>query len=161
MASFDIVSKVDFQEVDNALNQANKELGQRFDFKGTNTSIELKDQAFVVESSDEFKVKAALEILHAKLAKRGVSLAALDAGAIEPASGGRARQVLEIKCGVDTDTARALVKAIKESKLKVQSAIQGDSVRVSGKKRDDLQAVIQRVKQATFDRPLQFENFRD
>jgi uncharacterized protein YajQ (UPF0234 family) len=161
MPSFDIVSKVDFQEVDNALNQASKELGQRFDFKGSDTSIELKEQAFVVESTDDFKVRAAIEVLHAKLAKRGVSLAALDPGPIEPAGGGRARQVLKIKCGVDTDTARALVKSIKDTKIKVQSAIQGETVRVTGKKRDDLQAVIQHVKQGSFGRPLQFENFRD
>jgi len=161
MPSFDVVSKVDWQEVDNALNQAGKELAQRYDFKDTKTSIEIKDEAFLLESIDEFKVKAAYEVLQGKLAKRSVPLGALEEAAVEPASGGRARQTVKVRSGVDQDTARAIVKAIKKMKVKVQGAIQGDIVRVSGKKRDDLQSVMQLIKDEGFGLPLQFENFRD
>jgi uncharacterized protein YajQ (UPF0234 family) len=161
MPSFDVVSKVDWHEIDNALHQANKEIGQRFDFKGSNTSIEVKDGALVVESTDEFKVKASVEVLEAKLAKRSVPLGALDKAPIEDAAGGRARQKIAVKSGIDQDAARAIVKAVKQSKMKVQAAVQGDMVRISGKKRDDLQAAIQLLKGQSFGQPLQFENFRD
>jgi uncharacterized protein YajQ (UPF0234 family) len=161
MASFDVVSKVDWHEVDNALTQATKELAQRFDFKDTKTSIELKDEELVLESIDEYKLKAAYEVLQGKLAKRKVPLGALEAGVVEPASGGRTRQTVKVRSGVDQDTARAIVKAIKKTKLKVQGAVQGDTVRVSGKKRDDLQSIIELIKEAKFGLPLQFENFRD
>lgn len=161
MSSFDVVSKVDWHEIDNALNQASKELAQRFDFKGSNTTIELKDEAFVVESSDDFKVKSALEVLEGRLAKRAVPLGALVREKIESASGGRARQVVRVRSGLEQDTARAIVKALKDTKLKVQGAVQGDLVRVSGKKRDDLQTIIAMLKEKDFDQPLQFENFRD
>jgi uncharacterized protein YajQ (UPF0234 family) len=161
MASFDVVSKVDFHEIDNALNQATKEIAQRFDFKDTKTSIVLKEGAFELESSDEFRVGAALEVLEGKLAKRQVPLGALDRGKVEPASGGRARQAIKIRSGLETDTARAIVKTIKDRKLKVQAAIQGELVRVSGKKRDDLQEVIAMLRSEKFAQPLQFENYRD
>ncbi len=161
MPSFDVVSKVDWHEIDNAINQAKKEVSQRYDFKGTNTSIEVSDGALVVESADDFKVKSAYEVLQAKLAKRKVPLGALDAGAVQPASGGRARQEVKVKSGIDTEAARKIVKLIKGTKIKVQAAIQGDSVRVSGKKRDDLQEVITTLKDGDFGQPLQFENMRD
>lgn len=161
MPSFDVVSKVDWHEIDNALNQATRELTQRFDFKDTNTSIELKDEAFQIESADEHKLAAAVEVLEGKLAKRKVPLGALDRGKVESASAGRARQTIKIRSGVETETARAVVKAIKDAKLKVQAAIQGDVVRVSGKKRDDLQDVIALLRDQKFEQPLQYENFRD
>ena len=161
MPSFDVVSKVDWHEVDNAMNQANKELAQRFDFKGSKTRIELKEEAFAIESADEFKVGQAVEVLNGKLAKRHVPLDALDAGTIEPAAGGRARQQIKVKSGVEEKTAKSIVKAIKSAKLKVQAAIQGDSVRITGKKRDDLQNVISLLRDESYGQPLQFENFRD
>lgn len=161
MASFDVVSNVDWHEVDNALNQAGKEVSQRYDFKGTDTSIQLKDGCLVIESADDYKVKAAVEVLEAKLARRKVPLGALDPGEVEPAAGGRARQSIRIRSGLEQDTGRALVKVIKEAKLKVQASIQGESVRVSGKKRDDLQTVISLLKEKKFAQPLQFENYRD
>jgi uncharacterized protein YajQ (UPF0234 family) len=161
MPSFDVVSEVDAQEIDNAVNQAGKEIGQRFDFKGTDTRIERENLEITVTSSDEFKVKAAVEVLDGKLAKRGISLKAVKYGDVEPAAGGRARQGLTIQHGVSTDQARKIVKHIKDSKLKVQAQIQGEQVRVSGKNRDDLQRVIQSVKETDFGLPLQFVNFRD
>ena len=161
MPSFDVVSTVSWHEIDNALNQATKELGQRFDFRGSDTKIELKEQVFHIESSDEYKVGAAVEVLREKLAKRKVPLEALDAGKIEPAGGMRARQEIKIKSGIESDVAKKIVKSIKDGKLKVQAAIQGDAVRVSGKNRDDLQAVIAQLRGGSFGQPLQFENFRD
>lgn len=159
--SFDIVSRVDLQEVDNAINQAQKELGQRFDFKGLGTEITREGDDIHLRSADDFKVKAAAEVLHGKLARRGVPLKALDAGRIEPGPGGTAKQRIGLKRGVSAECARQIVKLVKQSRLKVQAAIQGDEVRISGKKRDDLQAIIARVKAADFDAPLQFVNYRD
>ncbi len=161
MPSFDVVSKVSWHEIDNALGQASKELSQRYDFRGSDTKIEVKDEAFVVESADDFKLKAAVEVLHSKLAKRKVPLGALDAGEIDKAGQGRARQTIKVRCGIEQDIARKIVKTIKDAKMKVQAAIQSDSVRVSGKKRDDLQAVIALLEEGSFGQPLQFENFRD
>ncbi len=161
MPSFDVVSKVDWHEIDNALQQARKELAQRYDFKGTDTTTELKDEVFVLESADDYKVGAAYEVLLGKLAKRGVPLGALEKGEILPAPGGRARQEIKVRSGVDTETAKKIVKTIKAAKMKVQAAIQSDSVRVSGKKRDDLQEVIAFLKEEDFGLPLQYENFRD
>jgi cyclic-di-GMP-binding protein len=161
MPSFDVVSKVDPQEIDNAVNQARKEIGQRYDFKGTRTTIELEPDTIRVVSDDDFKVKAVVDILQSKLVRRGVSLKALVYGKIEPAAGGLAKQTMTIQQGIDTDKARHIVKLIKDSKLKVQSQIQGDQVRVSGKKRDDLQAVIQLLKAEDLSLPLQFTNLRD
>lgn len=161
MPSFDVVSKVNWHEVDNALGQAVKEVGQRYDFKNSDTKLELVDKAFAVESADEFKVNAAVEVLEGKLAKRGVSLRCLDKGKVEPASGARARQKIGIKAGIETDTAKKIVKDVKATKLKVQVAIQADSLRVSGKSKDDLQEAIAFLKKGDYGLPLQFENFRD
>lgn len=161
MPSFDIVSKVDPQEIDNAVNQARKEIDQRFDFKGTNTEIQLDPTELRIVSTDDFKVKAVVEVLQSKLAKRSVPLKALVYGKIEPAAGGRAKQVITIQQGIDTDKARQIVKLIKDTKIRVQAQIQADQVRVSGKKRDELQSVIQMLKQRDLDLPLQFVNFRE
>jgi uncharacterized protein YajQ (UPF0234 family) len=161
MPTFDVVSKVDWQEVDNALNQANKELGQRYDFKGSDTKIEVKDEAFLVDSDDEYKVKAAVEVLEGKLAKRLVPLGALDRGLVEAAGAGRARQRIGVKAGVEATVAKAIVKDVKARKFKVQVAIQGETLRVTGKKRDDLQEVMAFLREGDWGQPLQYENFRD
>ena len=161
MPSFDVVSQVDGQEIDNAVNQARKEIGQRYDFKGSQTEIDLEDNEIRILSADDYKVKAVVEVLQSKLARRQVPLKALVYGNVEPAAGGRARQVITVQQGIETEKARRIVKAIKDSKVKVQSQVQGDQVRVTGKKRDDLQQVLQLLKQQDFDLPLQFVNFRD
>jgi hypothetical protein len=161
MPSFDVVSQVDRQEVDNAVNQTRKEIGQRYDFKGTKTEIALQDDSIQIVSDDDFKVKAAVEILQSKLVRRGISLKALVYGKIEPAAGGRAKQTITVQQGIAIEKARQIVKLVKDRKLKVQSQIQGDQVRVSGKKRDDLQAVIQLLKAQDLDLPLQFINYRE
>jgi uncharacterized protein YajQ (UPF0234 family) len=162
MASFDVVSQLDLQEVDNALNQARKEVSQRYDFKDTATVIEWdKKESISVESSDDFKVKAVDDVLREKLAKRHVSLKAIDFGSVEPGPGGRAKQEIKFRQGIDADRAREIVKIVKNVKLKVQAQVMGDQVRVSGKKRDDLQAAIAAIRARDFDLPLQFVNFRD
>lgn len=161
MPSFDVVSRVDPQEVDNAVNQTRKEIAQRYDFKGTKTEIRLEENALHIVSDDDFKVKAVVDVLQSKLVRRGVSLKALVYGKIEPAAGGLAKQTITVQQGIETEKARHIVKLIKDSKLKVQSQIQGDEVRVSGKKRDDLQAAIQLLKAQDLDLPLQFTNFRE
>src|SRR5262245_37171275 len=161
MPSFDVVSQVNPQEVDNALNQTRKEIGQRYDFKDTKTELREEDKVIHIVSDDDFKVKAVVDVLQSKLVRRGVSLKALVYGKIEPAAGGLAKQTVTIQQGIDTDRARQIVKLVKDSKLKVQSQIQGDQVRISGKKRDDLQAAIQLLKAQDLGLPLQFINFRD
>jgi hypothetical protein len=162
MPSFDIVSRLELQEVDNALNQARKEVAQRFDFRGTDTEITRDSEEDIqIRSADEFKVKAVLDVLTGKLAKRGVPLKAFKPGPVEPGPGGTAKQRIVLQQGVPTERAREIVKLIKQTKLRVQAAIQGDEVRISGKSRDDLQAAIARIKEADFDLPLQFVNFRD
>ncbi|HVN84862.1 MAG TPA: YajQ family cyclic di-GMP-binding protein [Candidatus Binatia bacterium] len=161
MPSFDVVSQVDRQEIDNALNQARKEISQRYDFKDTKTTIETEKDDIHINSVDDFKVKATVEVLQEKLSRRQVPLKALVYGAIEPAGGGRAKQTITVQQGIATEKARDIVKEIKDSKLKVQAQIQGDQVRVTGKKRDDLQAAIALLKQHDFGLPLQFVNFRD
>ena len=161
MPSFDIVSRVDLQEVDNAINQARKEIEQRFDFKGSGTEITRDAGEIQVQSADDFKVKAAAEVLLAKLARRAVPLKALRSGPVEAGAGGRAKQRITIQQGVSTEHAREIVKLVKQSKLRVQVAIQGDEVRVSGKKRDELQVIISRIKAAELDAALQFVNFRE
>ena len=161
MPSFDVVSKVDFKEIDNAMNQAIKEIAQRYDFKGTKTKISMKDGAFFIESASDFNVKASWEVLVTKLVKRKVPVQSMDPGKIEPAADSRARQRIGIKTGIDQDTAKKIVKEIKAEKLKVQASIQQDAIRVSGKKRDALQKVIAFLKEKNFGQPLQYENFRD
>ncbi len=161
MPSFDVVSQVDRQEVDNAVNQTRKEVGQRYDFKGTKTEITIEEDRIHVVSDDDFKVKAVVDILQSKLVRRGISLKALVYGKIEPAGGGLAKQSITVQQGIATEKAREIVKIVKDSKIKVQSQIQGDQVRISGKKRDDLQAAIQLLKSQDLDLPLQFINYRD
>jgi cyclic-di-GMP-binding protein len=160
--SFDIVSKIDMQEVDNALNQARKEIIQRYDFKGSKTSLDLnqKELELVLISDDEFKLKAVIDILQNKLIKRSVPLKALSYGAIEPASGGTVRQVIKLQSGIEKDNARLIVKMIKDTKLKVQSQIMDDQVRVSGKSKDDLQTVMNLVRNADLKFATQFVNYR-
>jgi uncharacterized protein YajQ (UPF0234 family) len=161
MPSFDIVSQVDRQEIDNAVNQTRKEIGQRYDFKGTKTEITLEEDSIQIVSDDDFKVKAVLDILQSKLVRRNVSLKALVYGKIESAAGGLAKQTLTLQQGIDIDRARQIVKLVKDSKLKVQGQIQADQVRITGKKRDDLQAVIQLLKAQDLGLPLQVVNYRD
>ena len=161
-SSFDVVSKVDRQEVDNALNQAAKEVGQRFDFKNTGASIRWSGEAGVeITANSDDRVKAVLEVFKERLIKRNVSLKALDHGDPQAAGGGNSRLLVTIKQGIDDEKARAIVKRIKSDGPKgVQSAVQGDTVRVSSKKRDDLQAVIALLREADFGIPLQFTNYR-
>ena len=164
MPSFDIVNKVNEQEVDNAFQQARKEIDQRYDFKGTDTHLEKKDKekGLQIRSSTEQRLEAAREVLVQKLAKRGISLRGVKYGNVEQ-SGKTVQQLLTFAQGIETEKAKAIVTLIKDSKLKVQGAIQGDSVRVSGKARDDLQQVMQLVrgKQDELGVDTQFENFRD
>lgn len=161
MPSFDVVSQVDKQEIDNALNQTRKEVGQRYDFKGSKTEITEIEDSILIVSDDNYKVKSVVDVLQSKLVRRGVPLKALDYGKIEPAAGGLAKQSIKIVQGIDSDNARVITKLVKESKLKVQAQIQGDQVRITGKKRDDLQEAIALLKQAEVKVPLQFINFRD
>lgn len=160
--SFDIVSKVEMPEVVNAIQQAVKEIGQRYDLKGTRSEIELneKERKIVVSSSDDFHLKAVVEILQGKLVKRNVPLKALSYGAVQPAAGSTVRQEITLQQGIPIEKAREIVKAIKETKKKVQASIQGDLVRVSGKERDTLQGVIAMLRQRDFGIDMQFTNYR-
>lgn len=161
-SSFDIVCRIDLQEVDNAVNQTMKEVGQRYDFKGSKSSITLDKGAakLVVASDDDYKLRALDDILKSKLHKRGISLKALDYGKVEQASGGTVRQEIGLQQGIPQDKAKEIVKMIKGAKLKVNAAIQGDQLRVSGKSKDDLQAVISMVKEADLGIETQFVNYR-
>ena len=162
MPSFDVVSEIDMQEVRNAVDQASREVANRYDFKGTDSSIDLGDQEITLRSVSEDRLAALRQVLEEKLVKRKVSLKALDYGKVEEASGGTARQVATLVAGISTDKAKTLNKFIKGLGLKgVQSQVQGEQLRVSGKKRDDLQASIQALKGEDFGIPLQFTNFRD
>jgi len=161
-SSFDIVCKIDMQEVDNAVNQALKEVSQRYDFKGSKSSIELDKGAgkLTLASDDDFKLKALDDILKTKLHKRGISLKALDYGKAEQASGGTVRQEVRLQQGIPQEKAKEMVKIIKATKIKVNAAIQGDQLRVSGKSRDDLQAVIAKLKEEDLGIEMQFVNYR-
>ncbi len=161
MPSFDIVSKVQMHEVDNAFNQAQKEIAQRFDFKDTDSAIEKSPDAITIHSASENRATAALAVVQEKLAKRKVSLRFFDVGKPEPTSKGGSRIVAKIKDGIETEKAKAIVALLKEAKLKVQSSIQESQVRVTGKNKDDLQAAIQAVRAHDFGLELQFVNFRD
>lgn len=161
MPSFDVVSQVNMQEVRNAVDQANREIGTRFDFKGSDARVEQAEAKLTIFADDDFKVGQARDILQLKLSKRGVDLAAFEFGKVEVIGGNKARQEVTVRQGIATELAKKIVKAIKDAKLKVQAAIQGEEVRVSGKKRDDLQAAIALLKAQKFDLPLQFVNFRD
>ena len=160
MASFDVVSDFDAHEASNAVDQANREVNTRFDFKGTGSKFELDGQAITLTSQSEFQLQQMMDILRQKLAKRGVDIGCLDEQQPE-ITGSAARQTVILRRGIDTDLARRLVKTVKSSKIKVQAAIQGDKLRISGKKRDDLQATIRLLKDTDVDLPLQYENFRD
>ncbi|EAU54014.1 YajQ family cyclic di-GMP-binding protein [Mariprofundus ferrooxydans] len=161
MPSFDIVSETDMQEMSNAVNQVIKEITTRFDFKASKASIELGDDTITVVGDDINKLNTVTEILRAKLVRRKLEPSCLEYEDAEDASGGTKRQLIRIKQGVSTDLAKAIVKQIKQEKMKVQAAIQGDQVRVTGKKRDDLQQVMTLVRGMDTDRPLSFTNFRD
>jgi len=162
MPSFDVTSEVDMQEVRNAVDQDSREIVNRFDFKGTDSSIELGDGSIVMNSANEDRLAALRQVLQEKMVKRSVSLKALDYGDVEEASGGRARQTLALTAGISSDKAKELNKFIKALGIKgVQSSTQGEQLRVNGKKRDSLQEVIQALKEGDFDIPLQFGNFRD
>jgi hypothetical protein len=161
MPSFDIVSEIDLQEMDNAVNQAKKEITTRYDFKGSKSRIDWDHKAVNLVADDDFKMKALIDILLSKTIKRGIDGKALDVGKVEDAASGLKKCEVAIKQGVPVETARKIVKLIKDSKAKVQAQIQENQVRVSGKKRDDLQEAIALVKSAGFDLPLQFTNFRD
>jgi uncharacterized protein YajQ (UPF0234 family) len=160
--SFDIVSKVDLQEVSNAIQNALKEIHTRFDLKDTKSNIALegKEEEIVLSSSDDYKLKAVNDILQAKLVKRGVPLKALNYGVVEPAAGSTVRQKIKMQQGIPVEKAREIVKRIKDSKKKVQASIQGDAVRVSGKDRDALQEIIAMLRQSDFGIDMQFTNYR-
>lgn len=161
MPSFDIVSEVDMHEISNAVDQANREVGTRFDFKGVNASFTLNDQSNVVIAAEvDFQIQQMLDILRTKMVKRGIDGKALSEGEVEMA-GQRASMEVKVQQGIEQDIARKIVKMVKETKIKVQTAIQGDKLRVTGKKRDDLQQVIAMLKDAKLDIPLQYNNFRD
>ncbi len=158
--SFDIVSKTDYAEVTNAVNQTMKEVTQRFDFKGSHAKVEQQDKDLLLAAEDETKLRNMNDILQGKLVKRGISLKALDYQKIEPAAGGTVRQTVKIQQGIPIEKAKEVVKFIKDSKVKVQSSIQGETVRVSGKDRDTLQDVIAKLKAKDFGIDMQFDNYR-
>ena len=158
--SFDVVSSVDLQEVKNAIGQAMKEIVNRFDLKGTGSNVELQGEEILLTSSDDFKLKAVRDVLETRLVKRSVPLKALSYGEIEKALGGTARQKVSLQKGIPSDKAREIVKIVKGTKRKVQAAIQGDQVRISGKNRDDLQAVIQALRVSDLGIDMQFTNYR-
>jgi len=160
--SFDVVSKVDLQEVQNAVQQASKEIVTRFDFRGSKSKIEWneKELELTLTSDDEHKLKSVVDILETKLVKRGIAVKSLDFQKVEPAAGATVRQIVKIQQGIPIEKARAIVKAIKDSKIKVQASIQADQVRVAGKSRDDLQGVIALLRGEDFGLPIQFLNYR-
>jgi hypothetical protein len=159
-SSFDVVSTVDLQEVKNAIAQATKELVTRYDLKGTGSEVTLQGEGLLLKSSDEFKLKAVRDVLEGRLVKRNVPLKALTYEKVEQALGGTVRQAVTLQKGIPTDKAREIVKAVKEAKIKVQAQVQADQVRVTGKNRDDLQAVIQMLKGRDFGIDMQFTNYR-
>lgn len=158
--SFDVVSEVDMQEVDNAVNQTIKEINQRFDFRGSKASVTLDGSEIKAVADDDYKLKNVVEILQSKVIKRGISLKNLDYGKVEAGFSGTARQIIKIKKGIDKDNAKDVISSIKNSKLKVQAQLMDDQVRVSGKNKDDLQNAIAHLKQGDFKIDLQFVNFR-
>jgi uncharacterized protein YajQ (UPF0234 family) len=161
MPSFDIVSDVNQVEVRNAVDQANKEITNRFDFKGSDARVEYADKTLTLYADDEFKLKQVTDVLLGKLAKRQVDVRALKYGDPEKVSGNKVKQSVTVRTGVEQELAKKIVRTLKDSKLKVQGSIQGDAVRVSGAKRDELQNAIALVKKSVTDYPLQYENFRD
>lgn len=161
MPSFDITSEVNKVELKNAIDQCNKEVSNRFDFKGSDARIEQTELTLSVYADDDFKLKQVMDVFTGKCAKRGVDVRALEPKEIEKIGGDKIKQTVEVKNGVDSERARKIVKLIKDNKLKVQASIQGTAVRVSGAKKDDLQAAIALVRKSVTDVPLQFQNFRD
>jgi hypothetical protein len=160
MPSFDVVSEVNLHELANAVDQANREIANRFDFKGSDARVEDSDGVLTLHGQNEFQLRQMLDILHKKLVKRGVDIDSLEEGKVEE-SGNRARQALNVRQGIDQETARKIVKLVKDARLKLQASVQGDQVRISGKKRDDLQQAIAAIREAKLALPLQFINFRD
>jgi hypothetical protein len=161
MPSFDIVSEVDKQELKNAIEQTNKEVSTRFDFKGSDARVEQAEYVLTVYADDEFKLDQVQDVLNGKLIKRGIDIKCIEFGKVEKVSGNKVKRLVTVKTGVETELAKKIVKLIKDSKLKVQASIQGEAVRVSGTKRDFLQEAIQLVKKSISEFPLQFQNFRD
>jgi uncharacterized protein YajQ (UPF0234 family) len=161
MPSFDITSEVNKVELKNAVEQSNKEIQNRFDFKGSDARIEQAELALTVYADDDFKLKQVMDVFTGKCAKRGVDVRALDPKDVEKISGNKVKQVVEVKNGIETEKSKSIVKLLKDSKMKVQASIQGPAVRVSGAKKDDLQAAIQLLRKSVSDIPLQFGNFRD
>jgi uncharacterized protein YajQ (UPF0234 family) len=163
MPSFDIVSEVNHVEIRNAVDQCNKEIANRFDFKGSDARVEIneKDKTLTAFADDEFKLRQVRDVLTGKLAKRGVDIRALEPGKTEPVSGNKVKETIKVREGIEQERAKSLVKLVKDSKLKVQAAIQGDLLRVSGAKKDTLQEAIALVRKSVTDIPLQFKNFRD
>jgi cyclic-di-GMP-binding protein len=161
MPSFDVVCEADMVEVKNAIEQSNKEISTRFDFKGSDARVEQKERELTMFADDEFKLGQVKDVLVGKMAKRGVDVRFLDYGKIEKIGGDKVKQVVTVKKGVSGDLAKKIVKLVKDSKMKVQASIQGDAVRVSGAKRDDLQSVIAMLRKEVSDTPLDFNNFRD
>lgn len=161
MPSFDIVSEVDKQEVRNSVDQTNKEIQNRFDFKGSDARVEQAELVLTVYADDEFKLGQVMDVLRGRMAKRNVDTRCLELGNVEKISGDKVKRVVTVKTGVPQEKGKAIVRLVKDSKMKVQASIQGDAVRVSGGKKDDLQAAIQLVRGQVTDLPLQFTNFRD
>lgn len=160
MPSFDVVSEIDHHELTNAVDQTNREVSNRFDFKGSDAKVEQGEGSLTLEAESEFQIDQIITVLNQKLAKRGLDIQSMERQGVE-VSNMRARQKLVIKEGIDKDLAKKIVKLVKESKMKVQASIQGDQVRITGKKRDDLQQAIALLKEAKLELPLQFTNFRD
>jgi uncharacterized protein YajQ (UPF0234 family) len=161
MPSFDIVSEVDTVEIKNAIDQASKEIGQRYDFKGSDARVEQADKVLTLHADTDFQLDQVYEVVIAKLAKRNVDVRCLERGKVEKVSGNKVKQEVKVRAGIEQELAKRLVRVIKDSKLKVQASIQGDTVRVSGAKRDILQDTIALVKKEVLDFPLQYQNFRD
>jgi cyclic-di-GMP-binding protein len=161
MPSFDIVSQVDRQEVKNAVDQANKEVTNRFDFKGSDARIEQAELVLTVFADDEFKLGQVLDVLRGRMTKRNIDIRCIELGAVEKISGDKVKRPVTVKSGIPQDKSKQIQKAVKDAKLKVTASIQGDAVRISGAKKDDLQAAIQLVRTSVSDLPLQFTNFRD
>jgi uncharacterized protein YajQ (UPF0234 family) len=159
--SFDIVSQVDRQEVKNAVEQANKEVANRFDFKGSDARVEIAELVLTVFADDEFKLGQVLDVLRGRMTKRNIDVRSIELGTLEKISGDKVKRPVTVKVGVPQDKGKQIQKLLKDSKLKVSASIQGDAVRVSGAKKDDLQAALQLVRKSVADLPLQFINFRD
>ena len=160
MPSFDVVSEIDRHELTNAVDQVNREVGNRYDFKDSDARVEQAEHTLTLHAQSAFQLEQIMDILRQKLAKRGIDLACMDPGKVEETNN-RARQVVTLREGIDQAVGKQIIKLIKDAKLKVQAQIQGEQVRVTGKKRDDLQAAIQLLREAKIDVPLQFNNFRD